>query len=169
LRQVPGRWREWQAQLTRRQRANLLFAIWGLLIVVFFSFSTPGVLHHPRAPRICLAAWRMVGEGSGRTSGRRRSARREDFCCVSSGNRHSCLRRWNVFSFLVEGPCSGNRSRRTAEEEPAGICALHGTFPRPDSASSSSLSRPLAGHLAGVLAGNRAELVFAATPGARQS
>jgi len=40
LRQVPGRWREWQAQLTRRQRANLLFAIWGLLIVVFFSFST---------------------------------------------------------------------------------------------------------------------------------
>jgi 4-amino-4-deoxy-L-arabinose transferase-like glycosyltransferase len=40
VRQVPGRWREWRSRLSRQQRANLLFAIWGLLIVVFFSFST---------------------------------------------------------------------------------------------------------------------------------
>jgi 4-amino-4-deoxy-L-arabinose transferase-like glycosyltransferase len=40
LREVPGRWRDWQSQLTRQQRAKLLFTIWGLLIVVFFSFST---------------------------------------------------------------------------------------------------------------------------------
>jgi 4-amino-4-deoxy-L-arabinose transferase-like glycosyltransferase len=40
LREVPGRWREWRSRLSRPQRANLLFAIWGLLIVAFFSFST---------------------------------------------------------------------------------------------------------------------------------
>ena len=40
LRQLPERWRQWQSQLTRQQSAKLLFAIWGLLIVVFFSFST---------------------------------------------------------------------------------------------------------------------------------
>jgi len=40
LAQVPRRWRELRAQLSRQQKANLLFAIWGLLIVVFFSFST---------------------------------------------------------------------------------------------------------------------------------
>jgi 4-amino-4-deoxy-L-arabinose transferase-like glycosyltransferase len=40
LRQVPVRWREWRSQLSPQQRANLLFAIWGLLIVLFFSFST---------------------------------------------------------------------------------------------------------------------------------
>jgi hypothetical protein len=40
LREVPGHWRAWQSQLTRQQRAKLVFAIWGSLIVVFFSFST---------------------------------------------------------------------------------------------------------------------------------
>jgi 4-amino-4-deoxy-L-arabinose transferase-like glycosyltransferase len=38
--QVPRRWSELRARLDQRQRANLLFAIWGLLIVLFFSFST---------------------------------------------------------------------------------------------------------------------------------
>ncbi|HEY1271434.1 MAG TPA: glycosyltransferase family 39 protein [Terriglobales bacterium] len=40
FRRVPARWREWHAALDRQQRASLLFSIWGLLIVVFFSFST---------------------------------------------------------------------------------------------------------------------------------
>jgi Dolichyl-phosphate-mannose-protein mannosyltransferase len=40
LADVPHKWRKWRAQLTPRQKANLLFAIWGLLIVLFFSFST---------------------------------------------------------------------------------------------------------------------------------
>jgi 4-amino-4-deoxy-L-arabinose transferase-like glycosyltransferase len=40
LRQVPHRWREMKSRLSRQQRANLLFANLGLLIVLFFSFST---------------------------------------------------------------------------------------------------------------------------------
>jgi len=44
LRDVPTRWRELRSQpgteLDRRRRANLLFLLWALVIVVFFSFST---------------------------------------------------------------------------------------------------------------------------------
>jgi len=37
---IPHRWRELRSRLNQRERASLLFAIWGLLIVLFFSFST---------------------------------------------------------------------------------------------------------------------------------
>ena len=37
---VPRHWREFRSQMTRRQRANLLFLLWNLVIVGFFSFST---------------------------------------------------------------------------------------------------------------------------------
>jgi 4-amino-4-deoxy-L-arabinose transferase-like glycosyltransferase len=40
LREVPTRWRELREGLDQRQRANLFFALWALVIVVFFSFST---------------------------------------------------------------------------------------------------------------------------------
>ena len=40
LLEVPHRWRELRGQLSRRQRANLLFILWSLVIVGFFSFST---------------------------------------------------------------------------------------------------------------------------------
>lgn len=40
LARIPHRWRELRSGLSPQQRANLLFAVWGLLIVLFFSFST---------------------------------------------------------------------------------------------------------------------------------
>src|SRR5215471_414536 len=40
LMEVPRRWREWRSHMSRRQRANLLFILWSLVIVGFFSFST---------------------------------------------------------------------------------------------------------------------------------
>jgi len=40
LREVPVRWRELRGKLDRGQRASLLFALWALVIVGFFSFST---------------------------------------------------------------------------------------------------------------------------------
>ncbi len=40
LLEVPRRWREFRAQMSRRQRAYLLFFLWNLVIVGFFSFST---------------------------------------------------------------------------------------------------------------------------------
>lgn len=40
LREVPMRWRDWRCRLDARARANLVFVLWVLAIVVFFSFST---------------------------------------------------------------------------------------------------------------------------------
>src|ERR1019366_5371989 len=40
LQEVPRRWREFRAQMSRRQRAYLLFFVWNLVIVGFFSLST---------------------------------------------------------------------------------------------------------------------------------
>jgi len=40
VKQVPMRLREWHAHLSRSQRANLFFAIWALVEVGFFTFST---------------------------------------------------------------------------------------------------------------------------------
>ncbi|MFZ3342728.1 MAG: glycosyltransferase family 39 protein [Terriglobales bacterium] len=40
LLEVPRRWRDYRSGLSRRQRANLLFVLWALVIVGFFSFST---------------------------------------------------------------------------------------------------------------------------------
>jgi 4-amino-4-deoxy-L-arabinose transferase-like glycosyltransferase len=40
LREVPRWWPEFRAQMTRRQRAYLLFFLWNLVIVGFFSLST---------------------------------------------------------------------------------------------------------------------------------
>ena len=40
LLEVPRRWREFRGQMSRRQKANLLFFLWALVIVGFFSLST---------------------------------------------------------------------------------------------------------------------------------
>jgi 4-amino-4-deoxy-L-arabinose transferase-like glycosyltransferase len=40
LKQVPWRVREWRADLSRAQRSSLFFAIWTLVTVGFFTFST---------------------------------------------------------------------------------------------------------------------------------
>src|SRR5208283_4582340 len=40
LQEVPRRWREFRAQMTRRQRAYLMFFLWNVVIVGFFSLST---------------------------------------------------------------------------------------------------------------------------------
>lgn len=40
LREVPLRWQEWRSRMTIRQRGNLLFFLWAVVILTFFSFST---------------------------------------------------------------------------------------------------------------------------------
>jgi len=40
IKDVPLRWRSWRTSLMGRQRGDLLFFLWALVILVFFSFST---------------------------------------------------------------------------------------------------------------------------------
>ena len=65
-RAVPVRLREIRANLSRRQRAHLLFALWALVILVFFSFSTRQEYYTiPALPAIALLTGGWLAEESG--------------------------------------------------------------------------------------------------------
>jgi 4-amino-4-deoxy-L-arabinose transferase-like glycosyltransferase len=65
LRKVPMRWRELRAPLERRQRANLLFLLWALVVVSFFSFSTRQEYYTiPALPGLALLIGGWLGEES---------------------------------------------------------------------------------------------------------
>jgi 4-amino-4-deoxy-L-arabinose transferase-like glycosyltransferase len=78
LQEVPRRWRELRAQLTRRQRAYLLFLLWTLVIVGFFSLSTRQEYYTiPAIPALALlvGGWLQRERASARDSRERRSGR----------------------------------------------------------------------------------------------
>jgi 4-amino-4-deoxy-L-arabinose transferase-like glycosyltransferase len=78
LQEVPRRWREFRAQLTRRQRAFLLFFLWTLVIVGFFSLSTRQEYYTiPAIPALALlvGGWLQRERASAADSRERRSGR----------------------------------------------------------------------------------------------
>jgi len=55
VRATPMRWGQLRAQMSARDRANLLFLVWALVIMVFFSFSTRQEYYNlPAVPAIAL-------------------------------------------------------------------------------------------------------------------
>jgi len=78
LRQVPLRLRSLQTPLDRRSKASLLFFLWALVILLFFSFSTRQEYYTiPALPGIALlaGAW-LAQEASEESNGPARSAGR---------------------------------------------------------------------------------------------
>lgn len=68
LASIPHRWGEIRSRLTQRQRACLLFGIWGLLIVAFFSFSTRQEYYTiPALPAFALLVGGWLGQESEQT------------------------------------------------------------------------------------------------------
>jgi 4-amino-4-deoxy-L-arabinose transferase-like glycosyltransferase len=75
---VPRRWREFRAQMSRRQRAYLLFFLWNVVIVGFFSFSTRQEYYTiPAIPGMALlvGGWLQRERTSAADSRERRSGR----------------------------------------------------------------------------------------------
>lgn len=78
LQEVPRRWRELRAQMTRRQRAYLMFFLWNLVIVGFFSLSTRQEYYTiPAIPGMALlvGGWLQRERASAADSRERRSGR----------------------------------------------------------------------------------------------
>jgi 4-amino-4-deoxy-L-arabinose transferase-like glycosyltransferase len=78
LQEVPRRWREFRSQMSRRQRAYLLFFLWNLVIVGFFSFSTRQEYYTiPAIPGMALlvGGWLERERESAADSRERRSGR----------------------------------------------------------------------------------------------
>jgi 4-amino-4-deoxy-L-arabinose transferase-like glycosyltransferase len=79
LMEVPRRWREFRSRMSRRQRSNLLFALWSLVIVGFFSFSTRQEYYTiPAIPGMALliGGWLAQERTSAARSSERRAGRR---------------------------------------------------------------------------------------------
>lgn len=78
LQEIPRRWREFRQQMTRRQRAYLLFFLWTMVIVGFFSLSTRQEYYTiPAIPAMALlvGGWLQRERASAPDSPERRSGR----------------------------------------------------------------------------------------------
>ncbi|MGA8298982.1 MAG: glycosyltransferase family 39 protein [Terriglobales bacterium] len=78
LMEVPRRWRDFRSQMTRRQKACLLFFLWAIVIVGFFSFSTRQEYYTiPAIPGMALlvGGWLARERESGAGSRERRAGR----------------------------------------------------------------------------------------------
>ncbi len=78
LQEVPRRWREFRSQMSRRRRAYLLFFLWNLVIVGFFSLSTRQEYYTiPAIPGMALlvGGWLQRERTSVVGSGERRGGR----------------------------------------------------------------------------------------------
>ncbi len=88
LREVPRRWREFRAQMSRRQRAYLLFFLWTVVIVGFFSFSTRQEYYTvPAIPAMALlvGGWLQRERASAADSRERRSGRISSAVLLAAG------------------------------------------------------------------------------------
>jgi 4-amino-4-deoxy-L-arabinose transferase-like glycosyltransferase len=69
VREIPRKWRELSGASNTRQRANLLFALWVVVIVVFFSFSTRQEYYTiPAVPGLALLIGGWLAKESESTS-----------------------------------------------------------------------------------------------------
>ena len=78
LRDVPLRWRDLRSNLDRQQKAKLFFALWALVIVVFFSFSTRQEYYTvPALPALALlvGGWLARESDAGASATDRRAGR----------------------------------------------------------------------------------------------
>jgi hypothetical protein len=88
LLEVPRRWREFRSQMSRRQRAYLLFFLWNVVIVGFFSFSTRQEYYTiPAIPGMALlvGGWLHRERASSADSRERRSGRISSAVLLSVG------------------------------------------------------------------------------------
>ena len=88
LREIPRRWREFRAQLTRRQRAYLMFFLWNVVIVGFFSLSTRQEYYTiPAIPGMALlvGGWLQRERASAAESRERRSGRTSSAVLLAVG------------------------------------------------------------------------------------
>jgi hypothetical protein len=88
LRDVPVRWNQLGAPMDRRMRANLLFLLWALVILLFFSFSTRQEYYTiPALPGIALLAggWLARESSADASESERRAGRRSSLALMIVG------------------------------------------------------------------------------------
>jgi len=88
LQEIPRRWRDFRSQMTRRQRSYLLFFLWNIVIVGFFSLSTRQEYYTiPAIPGMALlvGGWLQRERSSSVDSRERRSGRASSAVLLTVG------------------------------------------------------------------------------------
>ena len=119
IREVPMRWRELHAGLGLRQRANLLFALWGLVIVGFFSFSTRQEYYTiPALPGLALlvGGWLAKESASARDSTERRAGRASSVGLFVFASVASAI--GFIFLFFTNTPAPGTELADLLKQNP---------------------------------------------------
>lgn len=92
IRQAPWRWREIRGTLTFEQKANLLFLIWAVVIVGFFTFSTRQEYYTiPAIPALAL----LIGGWLGKES------------ASPAESRAGRISSWVLFALVAAGSVAG--------------------------------------------------------------
>ncbi len=107
LREVPLRWREWRSQMTPRQRGKLLFFLWAVVILIFFSFSTRQEYYTiPAIPALALlvGGWLDREAQSAAGSPERRSAITSSLVLFAIGLAGSAIGVFLLFSSTIPAP-----------------------------------------------------------------
>jgi 4-amino-4-deoxy-L-arabinose transferase-like glycosyltransferase len=93
LKKIPWRWSELRTQLTSAQRSSILFALWALVIVGFFSFSTRQEYYTiPAVPALAL----LIGGWLAKEA-----------ASPEAESRASKISSWVLFAIVVAGSIVG--------------------------------------------------------------
>ncbi len=162
LQEVPRRWREYRAQMTRRQRAYLLFFLWNLVIVGFFSLSTRQEYYTiPAIPGMALlvGGWLQRERASAADSRERRSGRISSAVLLAVGVMIAVV----GFALLAfsKPPAAGIDLSDLLRKTSAGLRALVRSLSGFNPAGDGGIPRAAVRLFARISAGNARQLDFA--------
>ena len=161
LQEVPRRWREFRAQLTRRQRAYLLFFLWNLVIVAFFSLSTRQEYYTiPAIPGLALlvGGWLQRERASVAGSPERRAGRISSAVLLIVGVLIGVV--GFVLLFLSKTPAPGTDLSDLLRKNPQDYALSFGHFLDLTPQAMGAFRLPLFGFSFAFLAGTLANYIF---------
>ncbi len=161
LKEIPTRWRELRAKMTRRQRSYLIFFLWNLVIVGFFSLSTRQEYYTiPAIPGLALlvGGWLQRERKSAPQSVERRNGRLSSSILLGVGILIATV----GFSLLLfsKPPAPGTDLSDLLKKNPQDYALSFGHFLDLTPQAMGAFRTPLFGFSFAFLAGSLANWIF---------
>jgi len=161
LQEVPRRWREFRAQMSRRQRAYLMFFLWNVVIVGFFSLSTRQEYYTiPAIPGMALlvGGWLQRERASAADSPERRNGRFSSAVLLTVGILIAVA--GFVLLFFSKAPTPGTDLSDLLRKNPQDYALSFGHFLDLTPQAMGAFRLPLFGFSFAFLVGTLANYVF---------
>lgn len=161
LQEVPRRWREFRAQMSRRQRAYLMFFLWNVVIVGFFSLSTRQEYYTiPAIPGMALlvGGWLQRERASAADSLERRNGRMSSAVLLTVGILIAVI--GFVLLYFSKAPTPGTDLSDLLRKNPQDYALSFGHFLDLTPQAMGAFRLPLFGFSLAFLVGTLANYVF---------